>query len=51
LERIPNFDGLSVDECKRVMSIGERVRVPEIPQEEQPEEPGEDSDTDSKNPS
>jgi CRP-like cAMP-binding protein len=27
LERIPNFDGLSVDECKRVLSIGEQVRI------------------------
>ena len=28
LERIPIFDGLSVEECKRVMSTGEPVKIP-----------------------
>lgn len=28
LGRIPIFDGLSIDECRRVMSIGEPVKYP-----------------------
>ena len=28
LERIPLFDGLSIEECKNVMSIGEPVKIP-----------------------